>query len=135
MISAFPPEDAPNQRKMNMSAQNQELVFKLKGQLDSSYNKSISAASQKMSELNRGTKEVSQGFSDAEKSSRDFGSGSANAVSELESALAAAGIAVFLKETASASSVRNCGRQAYSCRSGKSRSSCGVSTRRQISTM
>lgn len=102
MISAFPPEDAPNQRKMNMSAQNQELIFKLKGQLDSSYDKSISAASQKMSELSRGAKDVSQSFSDAEKGGRDFGSGSADAVSDLESALAAAGIAVFLKETASA---------------------------------
>ena len=83
MISAFPPEDAPNQRKMNMSAQNQELIFKLKGQLDSSYDKSISAASQKMSELSGGAKDVSQSFSDAEKGGRDFGSGSANAVSEL----------------------------------------------------
>ena len=80
----------------------QEIQIKLSGRVDSSYNKSISAASQKMSELKRGTKDVSQGFSDAEKSGKDFGSGSANAVSELESALAAAGIVMLLKETASA---------------------------------
>lgn len=80
----------------------QEIQIKLSGRVDSSYNKSISAASQKMSELKRGTKDVSQGFSDAEKSGKDFGAGSADAVSNLGSALAAAGIVMLLKETASA---------------------------------
>ena len=80
----------------------QEIQVKISGRVDSSYNKSISAASQKMSDLNRGTKDVSQGFADAEKSGEQFGAGSVGAVSSLESALAAAGIIALLGETASA---------------------------------
>lgn len=85
-----------------MSVKNQDLIFSLKGQLDPSYSKSISAASRKMSDLNKGAKDVSQGFADAEKSGEQFGTGSVGAVSSLESALAAAGIIALLGETASA---------------------------------
>lgn len=80
----------------------QEIQVKISGRVDSSYNKSISAASQKMSELTKGSKNISDGFSAAEKSSRSFGSGSSAAVSDLDAALASAGIMAILGETAQA---------------------------------
>ena len=80
----------------------QEIQVKISGRVDSSYNKSISAASQKMSELTKGSKNISDGFSAAEKSGRSFGSGSSAAVSDLDAALASAGIMAILGETAQA---------------------------------
>ena len=80
----------------------QEIQLKISGRLDPSYSQSITAASQKMNELTRGSKNVSEGFSDAEKSGRNFGEGSTDAVSGLESALAAAGVVAILEQTAQA---------------------------------
>lgn len=80
----------------------QEIQVKISGRVDSSYNKSISAASQKMSELTKGSKNISDGFSAAEKSGRSFGEGSSAAVSDLDAALASAGIMMILGETAQA---------------------------------
>ena len=74
----------------------QEIQVKISVRVDSSYNKSISAASQKMSELTKGSKNISDGFSAAEKSGRSFGSGSSAAVSDLDAALASAGIMAIL---------------------------------------
>ena len=80
----------------------QEIQVKISGRVDSSYNKSISAASQKMSELTKGSKNISDGFSAAERSGRSFGAGSSAAVSDLDAALASAGIMAILGETAQA---------------------------------
>lgn len=80
----------------------QEIQVKISGRVDSSYNKSISAASQKMSELTKGSKNISDGFSAAERSGRSFGAGSSAAVSDLDAALASAGIMMILGETAQA---------------------------------
>ena len=80
----------------------QEIQVKITGRVDSSYNKSVTAASQKMNELTKGSKNISGSFADAEKSSRSFGSGSSEAVSNLDAALASAGIMAILNETARA---------------------------------
>ena len=80
----------------------QEIQVKITGRVDSSYNKSVTAASQKMNELTKGSKNISGSFADAEKSSRSFGSGSSEAVSNLDAALASAGIMAILNETAQA---------------------------------
>lgn len=80
----------------------QEIQAKITGRVDSSYNKSVTAASQKMNELTKGSKNISGGFADAEKSSRSFGLGSSEAVSNLDAALASAGIMAILNETAQA---------------------------------
>ena len=102
MISASPPENAPNQRKMTMSTKNQELIFKLKGQLDASYSRSVTAASQKMQELTKNAKGTADGFSVAERAGTDFGDHAATSVSDLEAALASAGIVAIIGETAQA---------------------------------
>ena len=102
MISASPPENAPNQRKMTMSTKNQELIFKLKGQLDPSYSKSVTAASRKMQELTKDAKGTADGFSVAERAGTDFGNHAAASVSDLEAALASAGIVAIIGETAQA---------------------------------
>lgn len=78
----------------------QEIQVKITGRVDSSYNKSVTAASQKMNELTKGSKNISGSFADAEKSSRSFGAGSSEAVSNLDAALASAGIMAALSETA-----------------------------------
>ena len=85
-----------------MSTKNQELVFKLKGQLDPSYSKSITAASRKMQELTKNAKGTSDGFSAAERAGIDFGDHSATAISNLDAALASAGIVAIISETAQA---------------------------------
>lgn len=80
----------------------QEIQVKITGRVDSSYNKSVSAASQKMNELTKGSKNISYGFADAEKSSRSFGKSSMEGISNLDAALAAAGVTSLLNETAQA---------------------------------
>ena len=94
-----------------MSTKNQELVFKLKGQLDPSYSKSITAASRKMQELTKNAKGTSDGFSAAERAGIDFGDHSATAISNLDAALASAGIVAIISETAQA--FMECGRRRH----------------------
>ena len=76
----------------------QEINVKISGRVDPSFNKSVSAASQKMGELSKHSDEASNGFSSAEKSGVEFGEKSANAVSDLDAALASAGIIAVLAE-------------------------------------
>lgn len=80
----------------------QEIKIKISGNVDSSFNKSLDAASKKLNEVNKSTGDTSKSFSDAEKSGVNFGEKSSDAISTLDAVLASAGISAMLTGVASA---------------------------------
>lgn len=79
-----------------MSNKEQEIKIKISGNVDPSFNKSLSAASAKLEEIGKSTGDTSKSFSDAEKSGVDFGEKSSDAISTLDAVLASAGISAAL---------------------------------------
>ena len=87
---------------MILSSSEQEISIKISGKVDPSFNKSVTAASEKVKGINKDTNSVSKGFENAGKSGAEFGEESKNAVSDLDAALASAGIVAALNKTFSA---------------------------------
>lgn len=85
-----------------MSQNNNEIAIKISGKIDSSFNSTVSAANKQIGKMMNESKNVGKGFTTAGKSGTNFGTQIEKSLGGVQDLLVNAGIAVALKETASA---------------------------------
>lgn len=85
-----------------MSKNNNEFAIKISGKIDSSFNSTVSAANKQMGKMMNESRNVGKGFTTAGKSGTNFGTQVEKSLGDVQDLLVNAGIAVALKETASA---------------------------------
>lgn len=85
-----------------MSKNNNEIAIKISGKIDSSFNSTVSAANKQMGKMMNESRNVGKGFTTAGKSGTNFGTQVEKSLGDVQDLLVNAGIAVALKETASA---------------------------------
>lgn len=85
-----------------MSKNNNEIAIKISGKIDSSFNSTVSAANKQMGKMMNNSRNVGKDFTTAGKSGTSFGTQVEKSLGGVQDLLVNAGIAVALKETASA---------------------------------